>query len=182
MSEQHESTATSEQATMKNYTPQLTRRCSAARIGRRTPEPPNSNNGSGWWPTCLGRPCFLMSTGATTMRSNNNNRSNSNEHYFHPSRKWALHPRRVGRLRLLHPGYFMDVTKFRTLRQAGFEQAFLDFVGRLSLGPFFVGPASGSRNHEQPNGICGSRPASTGHFLATRGGGGDASAVTSNPP
>jgi hypothetical protein len=61
MSEQHESTATLEQATMTNYAPQLTRRCSAARIGRRTPEPPNSNNGSGWWPTCLGRPCFLMS-------------------------------------------------------------------------------------------------------------------------
>ncbi len=32
--------------------------------------------------------------------------------------------------------YSVDVTRFRTLRQAGFGQAILDFVGRLSLDPF----------------------------------------------
>jgi hypothetical protein len=42
--------------------------------------------------------------------------------------------------------YLMDVTKFRTLRHAGFGQAILDFAGRLSLGPYFVDPAPSGSN------------------------------------
>jgi hypothetical protein len=34
----------------------------------------------------------------------------------------------------------MDLNKLQALRQAGFGQAILDFVGRRALGPFFVDP------------------------------------------
>jgi hypothetical protein len=35
---------------------------------------------------------------------------------------------------------YMDLNKLQALRQAGFGQAILDFVGRRALGPFFVDP------------------------------------------
>jgi hypothetical protein len=62
-------------------------------------------------------------------------------------------------------GFFTPVTKFRTLRQAGFGQAILDFVGRLSIGPFFVDLAPPwSKHHEPPT-----LPESEHHYTAAHG-------------
>ena len=89
MSEQHESTATLEQATMTNYAPQLTRRCSAARIGRRTPRAARLQQRLRLVADLFREALFSHVNAQLEeqlMRSATM-RSNSNEHYFRPSRE-----------------------------------------------------------------------------------------------